>query len=177
MLYAELGNLKASLKSLLLESDCGGCHICSIIPLPNSLKPVPPASAQGGILAQRMEPSLPPPPTRLWSLGSRFYFVHCLLSRWVPHPVHPTYPLLPPYPLEAEKRLRWAAGEGAIPPIELRAWMCLRLDAPCRGALWRYPVSPQTNSLEYHYLRLLIDLCQVDPKETLEKEAAARRES
>ena len=55
--------------------------------------------------------------------------------------------------------------------------MCLRPNAPCRGVLWRYPVSPQTNSLECHYLRLLIGLCPVDPKETLEKEAAARRES
>lgn len=59
MLYAELGNLKASLKSLLLESDCGSCHICSIILLPNSQKPFPPAPAQGGILAWRMEPYLP----------------------------------------------------------------------------------------------------------------------
>ena len=139
MLYAELGNLKASLKSLLLESDCGGCHMCSIIPLPNSLKPVPPASAQGGILAQRMEPSLPPPPTRLWSLGSRFYFVHCLLSRWVPHPVHPTYPLLPLVPFGGREEAEMGCGGGGNPPNRAEGMDVPEAGRPLQGSTVEVP--------------------------------------
>lgn len=77
--------------------------------------------------------------------------------------------------MEAEKRLRWAARVGAT-PSRAEGMDVPEAEGPRRGALWRYPGSPQTNSLEHHYLRLLIGLCPGDPKGTLEKEAAARRE-
>lgn len=38
---------------------------------------------------------------------------------------------------------------------------------PLGERLGSYSVNSQTNSLEYHYLRLLMGLCPLDPKEAL----------
>lgn len=55
------------------------------------------------------------------------------------------------------------------PPTELKAWICL-LGArvpPFRGGVGSCPVNPQTHSLEYPYLRLLMGLCCFESEEPL----------